>query len=428
LQQSLKTATIRESWVDLRHPGQGQGIVASKFRVLIAGGGIGGITALLALRRRGIDAELFEQAAAFSQVGAGLQVSGNATRILRALGLGEALARVAYYPQGRDYRAWDNGDRLYYTPLGERAEAHFGAPYYTAHRADLLDVLLGGLEAGSFRLGSRIERFDQDDHGVTISFRDGSTATGDVLIGADGIHSTVRGQMFGSELPRYTGNVAWRGLVPAERVAHLDIAGVAGVWMGPNRSIVQYYIAGGKTFNWIGISRSEQPARESWLAEGRIEDALAEYAGWHDTIRSVIAATPRVLRQALYDREPLPDWRIGRVVLLGDAAHPMMPFYAQGAAQSIEDAYVLAGCLAAMPDEPVAALARYVRLRQPRTAWMQGLARREEQLYQMSDASEITARNARMRANRNVESASFPPEQERLYGYDAEAALQDNAA
>ena len=234
--------------------------------------------------------------------------------------------------------------------------------------------------------------------------------------------------MFGTELPRYTGNVAWRGLVPAERVAHLDVAKVAGVWMGPNRSIVQYYIAAGKTFNWIGISRSEQPARESWLAEGRIEDALAEYAGWHDTIRTIIAATPRVLRQALYDREPLPDWRIGRVVLLGDAAHPMMPFYAQGAAQSIEDGYVLAGCLAASPDEPVAALERYVKLRQPRTAWMQGLARREEQLYQTSDAAEIAARNARMRANRIPESATFPPEQERLYGYDAEAVLRDSAA
>jgi salicylate hydroxylase len=195
--------------------------------------------------------------------------------------------------------------------------------------------------------------------------------------------------------------------------------------MGPNRSIVQYYIAAGKTFNWIGISRSEQPARESWLAEGRIEDALAEYAGWHDTIRTIIAATPRVLRQALYDREPLPDWRVGRVVLLGDAAHPMMPFYAQGAAQSIEDAYVLAGCLAASPDEPVAALERYVKLRQPRTAWMQGLARREEELYQTSDASEIAARNARMRANRIPESATFPPEQERLYGYDAEAILRE---
>ena len=277
----------------------------------------------------------------------------------------------------------------------------------------------------SFHLGSRIERFDQDDDSVTITLADGSTATGDILIGADGIHSTVRGQMFGKELPRYTGNVAWRGLVPAERVAHLDVAEVAGVWMGPNRSIVQYYIAAGKTFNWIGISRSEQPARESWLAEGRIEDALAEYAGWHDTIRTIIAATPRVLRQALYDREPLPDWRIGRVVLLGDAAHPMMPFYAQGAAQSIEDAYVLAGCLAATPDAPAAALERYVKLRQPRTAWMQGLSRREEELYQMADAVEVAERNARMRVNRIPESATFPPEQERLYGYDAEAVLRN---
>jgi salicylate hydroxylase len=393
-------------------------------KVLIAGGGIGGITALLALRQRGVEAELFEQAAAFGQVGAGLQVSCNSTRVLQTLGLGEALARVAYYPDGRDYRAWDSGDRLYYTPLGQRAETRFGAPYYTAHRADLLDVLLSGLEPGSYRLGCRIERFDQDEDSVTVTLADGSTATGGVLIGADGIHSIVRGQMFGAELPRYTGNVAWRGLVPAERVAHLDVAKVAGVWMGPNRSIVQYYIAAGKTFNWIGISRSEQPARESWLAEGRIEDALAEYAGWNDTILSIIAATPRVLRQALYDREPLPDWRIGRVVLLGDAAHPMMPFYAQGAAQSIEDAYVLAGCIAASPDQPVAALGRYVKLRQPRTAWMQGLARREEQSYQANDANEIAARNARMRENRIPESATFPPEQERLYGYDAEAILQ----
>jgi salicylate hydroxylase len=272
-------------------------------------------------------------------------------------------------------------------------------------------------------LNSHVDRFEQDAHGVTVTLADGATATGDVLIGADGIHSTVRAQLFGRELPRYTGNVAWRGLVPAERVAHLDLGRVTGVWMGPNRSIVQYYVAAGCTFNWIGISRSEQPARESWLAEGRIEDALAEYTGWHDTIRTIIAATPRVLRQALYDREPLPDWRVGRVVLLGDAAHPMMPFYAQGAAQSIEDAYVLAGCLAASPEDPVAALARYVRLRQPRTAWMQELSRQEEEVYQMTDAAAIADRNARMRTNRIPESATFPPEQERLYGYDAEAVL-----
>ena len=206
--------------------------------------------------------------------------------------------------------------------------------------------------------------------------------------------------MFGTELPRYTGNVAWRGLVPAERVAHLDVAKVAGVWMGPNRSIVQYYIAAGKTFNWIGISRSEQPARESWLAEGRIEDALAEYAGWHDTIRAIIAATPRVLRQALYDREPLPDWRIGRVVLLGDAAHPMMPFYAQGAAQSIEDAYVLAGCLAAAPDAPVAALAAF-RETSPAAHRLDAGARPPRRATLPDQrCPEIAARNARMRDNR----------------------------
>jgi salicylate hydroxylase len=396
-------------------------------KVLVAGGGIGGITCVLALRQRGIECQLFEQAPAFGQVGAGLQVSSNAARVLLKLGLGEALKRVATYPQGRDYRAWDNGDRLYYTPLGRRAEAHFGSPYYAAHRADLLDVLLSGLGEHGFRLGSRVERVDQDAGSVTVTLADGSTASGDILIGADGIHSTVRAQLFGKELPRYTGNVAWRGLVPAERVAHLDLGHVVGVWMGPNRSIVQYYVSAGRTFNWIGISRSAEPARESWLAEGKVEDALAEYEGWHSTIRTIIGATPKVLRQALYDREPLPDWQAGRIVLLGDAAHPMMPFYAQGAAQSIEDAYVLAGCIAAAQQAPLEALARYVKLRQPRTAWMQGLAREEEELYQTNDAAAIKARNDRMRANRVPETATFPPEQERLYGYDAEKVLQAGA-
>jgi salicylate hydroxylase len=402
-------------------------VSSNGLKVLVAGGGIGGITCVLALRQRGVECQLFEQAPAFGQVGAGLQVSSNAARVLIKLGLGEALKKVATYPEGRDYRAWDDGDRLYYTPLGKRAEGHFGAPYYAAHRADLLDVLLSGLGQHGFRLGSRVERVDQDASGVTLTLADGSAESGDILIGADGIHSTVRAQLFGKELPRYTGNVAWRGLVPAERVAHLDLGSVVGVWMGPNRSIVQYYVSAGRTFNWIGISRSAEPARESWLAEGKVEDALAEYDGWHKTIRTIIAATPKVLRQALYDREPLPDWQAGRIVLLGDAAHPMLPFYAQGAAQSIEDAYVLAGCIAAAQDRPLDALARYVKLRQPRTAWMQGLAREEEELYQTNDAAAIAARNQRMRANRIPETATFPPEQERLYGYDAEKVLQTGA-
>ena len=394
-------------------------------RVLIVGGGIGGITAALALRQRGIDALILEQARAFTQVGAGIQLSANATRVLRRLGLGEPLARVSVYPEARDYRAWDTGERLYLTPLGAPAEAHFGAPYYHAHRADLLDVLLGGLGETGFRLGARVEGFDETGNGVSARLSDGTSVAGDVLVGADGIHSTVRGQLFGTDAPRYTGNVAWRGLVPAERVEHLDLDRVTGVWMGPNRSIVQYYVSAGRTFNWIGISRSTGAAHESWLAEGSVADALAEYADWHPTIRAVIGATPRVLRQALYDREPLPAWHVGRVVLLGDAAHPMLPFYAQGAAQSIEDAIVLAGCLAAGRDDPVAAIERYVALRQSRTAWMQQLSRSEEELYQMNDAAAIADRNARLSAHRTPEAAVFPPEQERLYGYDAEAALQE---
>ena len=399
----------------------------ARMKVLVVGGGIGGITCMLALRQRGVDAQLFEQAAAFGQVGAGIQVSSNAARILLKLGLGPALKKVATYPEARDYRGWDTGERLYYTQLGQKAEAHFGSPYYAAHRAELLDVLLSELDEYGVRLGSRVEYVYQDDRGVSLTLADGTTAQGDILVGADGIHSTVRAQLLGKESPRYTGNVAWRGLVPAERVAHLNLGSVVGVWMGPNRSIVQYYVSAGRTFNWIGISRSPQPARESWLAEGKIEDALSEYVGWHSTIRTIIAATPKVLRQALYDREPLPDWQVGRIVLLGDAAHPMLPFYAQGGAQSIEDAYVLAGCIAEGQDRPLAALARFVKMRLPRTAWMQGLARREEELYQSNDAATIKARNERMRVSRTPETATFPPEQEQLYGYDADTELRKSA-
>ena len=399
----------------------------ARMKVLVVGGGIGGITCMLALRQRGVDSQLFEQAAAFGQVGAGIQVSSNAARILLKLGLGPALKKVATYPEARDYRGWDTGERLYYTQLGQKAEAHFGSPYYAAHRAELLDVLLSELDEYGVRLGSRVEYVYQDDRGVSLTLADGTTAQGDILVGADGIHSTVRAQLLGKESPRYTGNVAWRGLVPAERVAQLNLGSVVGVWMGPNRSIVQYYVSAGRTFNWIGISRSPQPARESWLAEGKIEDALSEYVGWHSTIRTIIAATPKVLRQALYDREPLPDWQVGRIVLLGDAAHPMLPFYAQGGAQSIEDAYVLAGCIAEGQDRPLAALARFVKMRLPRTAWMQGLARREEELYQSNDAATIKARNERMRVSRTPETATFPPEQEQLYGYDADTELRKSA-
>jgi salicylate hydroxylase len=399
-------------------------LIGHDLRVLIAGGGIGGITTALALRQRGIHALLFEQAAAFREVGAGIQLSANATRVLRALGLSAALAQIAVYPRGREYRAWDSGQRVFWTPLGEQAEARFGAPYYQVHRAELLEILVDALGDAGIHLNARVCAFEQDGRGVTMALADGRAVTGDVLIGADGIHSMVRAALFGREQPRYTGCAAWRGLVPAERVTHLDAGRVNGIWIGPDRSMIQYYVSAGRMFNWIGISRSNYAAHESWLAEGRIEDALAEYADWHPTVRAVIGATPRVLRQALYDREPLAEWRLGRAVLLGDAAHPMLPFYAQGAGQSIEDAYVLAGCLALRPDEPVAALERYVRLRQPRTAWIQALARGEEERCHSADPAEAVGRSSALQPGRGPSATAFPPEQERLYNYDPEAVLR----
>src|SRR5215469_2193601 len=255
-----------------------------KPKVLIVGGGIGGLTTALALKFRGIEALLFEQAAEFREVGAGIQLSCNATRILTTLGVGKALAAIAVYPEGRDYRAWDTGEGLFWTPLGNRAETTFGAPYYHAHRAELLAVLLDALGQQGLRLNSRVSTFGQDADGVAITLADGTTFAGDILVGADGIHSTVRSGLFGQEQARYTGNVAWRGLVPAKAIAHLQLKKVTGVWMGPNRSIVQYYVSAGRTFNWIALSRSPRPARESCLAEGGIKDGLADYAGSHPRI------------------------------------------------------------------------------------------------------------------------------------------------
>ncbi len=398
-------------------------MAAGNSKVLIVGGGIGGLVTALALRLRGIDFLLLEQADAFRAVGAGIQLSPNATRVLRALGLGDALARVAVYPRGLDVRSWDSGEQLLWTPLGQQAEAHFGAPYYHIHRADLLDVLVAAVGNSLIRLRTPVRTFGQDSNAVTVTLADGEVITGDLLIGADGIHSTVRAQLFGSDQPRFSGSVAWRGLVSAERLAHLPLDRVTGAWWGPNRSMVHYFVSEGRTLNWIGISRSSGASRESWLAEGRVDEVMDEYRGWHPTIRAIIEATPRVLKQALYDREPLTAWTRGRVALLGDAAHAMMPFHAQGAAQSIEDAYILAACLDQQRSKPVAALERYVELRQPRAAWAQQFSRDAEELNHMADPVRVARRNARLRENQGTYPAGFPPGQERLYGYDGVNAV-----
>ena len=391
--------------------------------ILIAGGGIGGIATALCLRARGVPYALFEQADAFREVGAGIQLSANVMRILMKLGLGGALAGIGVMPKGLEVRSWQSGERILWTPLGYEAERHFGAPYYHAHRAEILAALVDLLGNGNVHMRSKITRVDQDEEGASLTLEDGSTHPGELVVGADGIHSVLRDQLFGKSTPRFSGNVAWRGTMPAEAIKNLKLDYLSSNWWGPGRSLVHYYISGGLTHNWIGVGRSEAPSRESWSATGSVDEALAEYAGWHPQVLAVIGATTKLFRMALYDREPLASWHAGRVVLLGDAAHAMLPYHAQGAAQSIEDAYVLAACIAEARDAPDKAIERYERLRKDRAEWVQRFSRQAEELFNMSDPAKVARRDSRLRENQRNYPSGFPQGQQRIYGYDADAAL-----
>ena len=261
--------------------------------VLIAGGGIGVIATALCLRARGVPFELYEQADAFREVGAGIQLSANVMRILMKLGLGGPLAGIAVMPRGLEVRSWQSGERILWTPLGYEAERHFGAPYYHAHRAAILEVLVGALGTANVHLERKVAGVSHDDKGASLTFDDGTSCTGEIVVGADGIHSLVREALFGKSTPRFSGNVAWRGTMPAENIKDLGLDFLSSNWWGPERSFVHYFISGGRTLNWIGVGRSDAPSRESWSATGEVDAALAEYAGWHPRVQAIIRASTR---------------------------------------------------------------------------------------------------------------------------------------
>ncbi|MCG8694328.1 MAG: FAD-dependent monooxygenase [Minwuiales bacterium] len=403
------------------------GAVTSKPRILIVGCGIGGMAAALCLRRAGMTATVLEQAAALTSVGAGIQLSPNAVRILNWLGLEDDLAAFGVLPESLIVRSYD-GAPILETPLGAAARARFGAAYYHAHRADLLSALVAKLGLQGVRLGTRAVDLLQAGDRVGVALADGSAMEADVVIGADGIHSMVRGALFDTAQPRFSGTTAWRGVIPAASVAAFDIPKTTSVWWGPDRSMVHYYVSGGRAINWIGIVPADGDSVESWSATGAREDALREFAGWHPQVLALIEATEQPFKWALHDREPLPSWVDGRIALLGDAAHSMLPYHAQGAAQSIEDAWVLARCLAEGGDEPEQALARYQSLRIERANWVQRFSREAEQLFHMADPEDRRRRDEKLRINQSAYPHGFPPGQERLYGYDAERAVAEGVA
>jgi salicylate hydroxylase len=388
-----------------------------RLHALVIGAGIGGMAAAIALRRAGLDVSLFEQTIAQREVGAGIQISPNASRLLGRYGLGDAMARVAVRPSAIVFRRWQDGRVLGREELGEPVESQYGAPYYHFHRADLINLLAEAFGPGNIELGRRLADIEQDDSGVTACFEDGSSERGDLLIGADGIHSRTRERLFGEEKPRFSGQIAYRGLAPAERVAHLRLPLDVTNWVGPGGHFVHYYVSAGRFLNFIAVSEEATWTREQWSDRGSISDAVRNYEGWHPQIATILTAVEETFKWALFDRNPLPEWTRGRVALLGDACHPMLPFMAQGAAQAIEDGATLAACLKNTAfDVPTAFLA-YVALRRPRATMLQERSQTSSTSFHLHDGPKQYERD---QTYATVGLRGNPEAMSRLYGHDAE--------
>jgi salicylate hydroxylase len=364
----------------------------------VVGGGIGGLTAALSLLRRGFEVRVYEQASALGEIGAGVQISPNASRVLHGLGLAEELASTGVRPLARHQRRWDDGRTLLRTPLAEPLEAAFGFPHYQMHRADLLRALTRALPAESVHLGHRLTGLIDLGDRVEARFANGARVEVDVLVGADGIHSPVRRLLFGPDSPRFTGCVAYRGLVPAARLRGLGLEVTAQVWMGPGRHFVHYFVSGRRLVNFVAIVEQDTWTRESWTDRGELADALAAFAGWHPQVRAILRAVDETFVWALFDRVPLERWSVGRVTLLGDACHAMLPFMGQGAAMAIEDGATLAACLASGGADVAASLRRYERLRVPRTSRIQAMSTTNKMRFHLEDGPDQRCRDAEMSA------------------------------
>lgn len=354
--------------------------------ILIAGGGIGGLTAALCLARQHHKVTLFEQASEISEVGAGLQIGANGMKVLRALGLESAIEKLAFEPEKIDLRFGKSGRTIFEIPLGETGKTRWGAPYYQMHRADLLSILLEAASQNpniAFKTDARVTGYNQTPDGISINFEAGTTLSGDLLIGADGIHSVIRDQMHGPEAPDFMGCVAWRGVVPFERLTAHPTPPNATAWVGKGKHAVTYRLRRGELVNFVGVVEQKAFQRESWTSKGAKAQLAEDFAGWHPAITEIITQGEEFFQWGLFGREGVESWYDGRVVLLGDAVHPTLPFLAQGAVMAIEDAFVLAECLSDPKLDTDEALRTYQTLREPFTSKIQSNSLRNKSLFHL---------------------------------------------
>ena len=399
-------------------------------RVGIVGGGIGGVALARALALRGIEAHVFERASAFGEIGAGVQMTPNAAKVLRALGLGDELQRIGFLPNAMVGRNWQDARELFRTPLREVCPRLFGADFWHVHRADLHAILCSGIPANRVRFNVACTGVTQEGDVAVAHFADGSRFEADLIVGADGIHSAVRGALWGETGSRFTGHMCWRALVPVDQHPLPFVSPDASFWMGPKAHIVTYYVKGGAAVNIVAVNESSGWVAESWTEPSTREELLAAYAGWHENIVQLFQRTDKqqIFKWGLFDRDPMVQWSQGRVTLLGDAAHPMLPFLSQGAAMAIEDAYVLAAALGHFGGNLGAALQAYEVERRPRTARVQLEARERGRTYHLASPEEQRQRDLAFQKEQAKNPNAVGIKAEWVYEYDATACVDRFAA
>jgi 2-polyprenyl-6-methoxyphenol hydroxylase-like FAD-dependent oxidoreductase len=349
--------------------------VTRKISIAIVGAGMGGLTAAIALRRIGFDVQVYEQAHQFARVGAGIQMLPNSMKVLREIGIEERLRRVSFEPVSHLNRQWDTGEVMRELPMSETT---YGAPYLCMHRAELHDALLSVLPPEIIHLNKKLAGLGQAGRQVTLTFADGTRASADAVIGADGIHSRVREIVVGPDMPIHKGRIAYRAVYSTALLYGRDIGPSRTKWWGIDRHIVIYYTTNTRSEIYF-VTSVPEPAEwltpESWSARGDVKEVRKAYEGFHADVTAVLDACPDCHKWAILERDPLPRWSDGPVTLLGDACHPMTPYMAQGAATAIEDAAVLARCLDEVDGEDIpAALSRYEAHRKPRTSRIQAIS------------------------------------------------------
>ncbi len=340
-------------------------------RILIAGAGIAGLTLAALLLRRGHDVRIFERSRELTEIGAGIQISANAGHVLQALGLGAAVQARSFAPSSWHMRTYLTGEVVNRIELGEHHERLHGCPYCTLHRADLQRMLVEAVRSGreeAIVLGAEVTGYDEDADGATLYLADGQHIRGDVIIGADGVRSTLRQTIVGPDKPIYSGNAAWRGTIDARRLPDDFSRDITTSFMGPGRHMVMYWLGNRELLNFVAPVETDIPSEESWTTRHDWEVLKADFEGWHGDVQTVIDLMDRdaCYRWALNIREPVANWRTERAVLIGDAAHATLPFLAQGAAMAIEDAAVLDRLLAEDGDIPDT-LKRFQAARRDRT-------------------------------------------------------------